>query len=95
MTSGNSIKRLVTYINQNTATQHLVFIYGTSVYVQMRNRANGDVYYAIQNEFATLVEAKAFMSGYISGCTFYAVGTSTNTYMENVDLNGYTVQKYT
>lgn len=93
----NTIRTLVSHIPQNTDTEHLVFIYQTSVYILVRSRRkkNKEIYYAIQNRFKTYEEAKAFKNGYIAARTFFAIKNTISTFMEDVELSGYTLQEYT
>ena len=93
----NTIRTLVSHICQNTNTEHLVFIHQTSVYILIRSRhkKNKKIYYAIQNRFKTYEEAKAFKNGYIAAVTFFTIINTVSTFMEEVELSGYTLHEYT
>lgn len=83
------IRTEVTHIHQNTNTEHLVFMYQTSVYVVIKSRTNEEIYYAIKHKFKTFDEARGFKRGYITAYTQFSLEI-TSVFMENMEIDGFT-----
>lgn len=83
---------LVTYIYQNSRTEHLIFTYQRSVYVITRERLSDVIHTKTKHTFETEQEAKAFEYGFIFAETRF--GTPTASKLQTVSLLGYEVKHY-
>lgn len=93
MESENFVKTLVTHIKQNTSTEHIVFMFKTSVYILVRNRTSLEKHLAVRHIFQTFEEAKGFMNGYITAHNQFNLFPAP-VYMELVSIDGYTIQNH-
>ena len=87
------VTTLVTHIKQNTATEHIVFMYKSSVYILVRDRSSLKKHLAVQHMFQTFEEAKGFMNGYITAQTQFD-SSPAPVYMEVISIDGYTTQNH-
>lgn len=93
MKSENFVSTLVTHIKQNTSTEHIVFMFKTSVYILVRNRTSLEKHLAVRHIFQTFEEAKGFMNGYITAHNQFNLFPAP-VYMELISIDGYTIQNH-
>lgn len=89
----NFVKTLVTHIKQNTSTEHIVFMYISSVYILVRDRSSLKKHLAVQHVFQTFEEAKGFMNGYITAQTQFDLSPAP-VHMEVISIDGYIIQNH-
>ena len=89
----NFVKTLVTHIKQNTSTEHIVFMYISSVYILVRDRSSLKKHLAVQHMFQTFEEAKGFMNGYITAQTQFDLSPAP-VHMEVISIDGYIIQNH-